>query len=382
MIDLTDGTGDNARDFAPEYNEDKDIDKSFTNVLKLHLLAGGDINEKRNDIEGQICLYERGIGARSRSSLIRTLRQVGGDLSFQTKPMLKKLEKVYEPGDKIYITGFSRGSASARKFAVDLSNDGLTTEDGKKVKDVPIEFLGCFETVSMQVKANLFDILSTRKKKQITKSDVLGEDGKVAPNVKNAVHLVALDDNRMWSPLPCFPPILMGEEERVHEAWFAGEHGDVGGNFYTKGIPDCACSYMQSWMIKSGLEFMKAVNINPECLQIDGYPDIKIKAEDLSIKPNPSDKIHINEKASQVKTDTFTPSYRPVFVVKGDDKVEGGVVNIHVSVLQHMKAMKEKGGKYPANPLLKETSLRVVGYDGEELESETEELVSLLKTDY
>lgn len=371
-----DGTGNNARDFAP----DEATDRSLTNVLKLHLLAGGDINNRRNDIDGQISIYERGIGAVSDNKLISTLRQVGGDLSRQTKPMREKLEAVYEPGDKLYLVGFSRGAASARKFATLLYKDGLKTKDGELVEEPPIEFVGCFETVAMQVKRRLVKILRRRKSETLTPSTVLGEDGRVAPNVSKAVHCVALNDNRQWDPLPCFPPVLMGAEERVHEAWFAGEHGDVGGNFYTKGIPDCACVYMKEWMESLGedsLNFIKAEDINDECLKIDEYPEVKITATDLTLTPDPTDRIHLNAEA-QIATDEFTPSYRPVLVVKNDEKVEGATVNVHESVLLHMEAMKEKGTPYLPNPYLKDANPVVVGPLGVVSDDMTERLKAML----
>lgn len=376
---MQDGTGNNARDFAPCQEEDK----TFTNILRLHLLAGGDINGRRNDVEGQISLYERGIGAKSDSELIRTLRQIGGDLSRQTKPMRKRLEEVYEPGDKLYMIGFSRGAASARKFAMELYEDGLMTKDGEKVEQPPIEFLGCFETVSMQVKKKFISILRTTKKEGITPSTVLGENGIVAPNVKKAVHNVALDDNRQWDPLPCFPPVLMGDEDRVHEVWFPGEHGDVGGNFYTKGIPDGSCVYMKEWMesLEDSLKFIKAVDIHEDCLKIDGHPEIEITASDLTLNPDPSDRIHLNAEC-QVKTDSYTPSYREIHVLKDDEKVEGATVKIHESVLLHMEAMKSHGTPYPANPNLKGTKFVVVGSLGEVSEEKTERLQALLDSDY
>lgn len=376
---MQDGTGNNARDFAPCEKDDT----TFTNILRLHLLAGGDINGRRNDVEGQISLYERGIGAKSDSELIRTLRQIGGDLSRQTKPMRKRLEEVYEPGDKLYMIGFSRGAAAARRFAMELYEDGLMTKDGEKVEQPPIEFLGCFETVSMQVKKKAISILRLTKKQGITPSTVLGENGIVAPNVKKAVHNVALDDNRQWEPLPCFPPVLMGDEDRVHEVWFPGEHGDVGGNFYTKGIPDGSCVYMKEWMesLEDSLKFIKAVDIHEDCLKIDGHPEIEISASDLTLNPDPSDCIHLKAEC-QKKTDSYTPSYREIHVLKDDEKVEGATVKIHESVLLHMEAMMSLGTPYPANPNLKGTKFVVVGSLGEVSEEKTERLQALLDSYY
>lgn len=345
-------------------------------MLKLHLLAGGDINGRRNDIDGQISLYERGIGGKTKSSVIKALRFAGGDLSRQTKPMRKQLEKVYEKGDTLYVLGFSRGSAAARKFTVQLYENGLMTKHGEMVEQPPIELLGCFDTVAMQVKKRLIKVLRTRCKNDITPSTVLGEDGKVVPTIKKAVHNVSLDDNRQWDPIPPMPPVLMGAEERVHEAWFAGEHGDSGGYFYSKGIPDCSCVYMKEWMESAGLEFMEADEINEECLKIDDYPDIEIPAAHLILDPDPKDKLHL------VKQQIENPSYRPVHVVENDEKVQGATVNIHESVLLHMEAMKEKNDPYSINPNLKGADLVVVGSMGKVSDEKTKRLNTLLESDY
>mmetsp|Transcript_4592 Transcript_4592/g.6780 ORF Transcript_4592/g.6780 Transcript_4592/m.6780 type:complete len:427 (+) Transcript_4592:160-1440(+) len=366
-----DGTGTNARDFQPN----AETDKTFTNVLKLHLLAGGDINNRRNDIDGQVCLYERGVGGVTDNKYIKKLQKTGGDLSRQIKPMREKLEGVYEPGDKLYLIGFSRGASAARKFAVQLHEEGLTTKNHGKVDEVPIEFLGCFDTVSMQVKKRLFKILKTKLKQGVTPSTVLGEKGTVAPNVNQAVHNLALDDNRQWH-FPPFPPVNMGNEDRVSETWFPGVHDDVGGSRYTKGIPDGSCVHMKEWMEKSGLDFIKAVDINEECLKIDDYPDVKIEASDLTLHPDPSDKLHFEE--SQLSE----PSYRLVHRVEGDKPVEGGIVQIHFSVLKHMEAMKEKGTPYPVNPNLKAANFVVVGSLGKVMDDETKRLAALLESDY
>lgn len=54
-------------------------------------------------------------------------------------------------------------------------------------------------------------------------SEPLGEDGKISHNIGEGVHIVSLDDNRMWRG---FTPTLMGKEDRMYEVWFHGEHGD------------------------------------------------------------------------------------------------------------------------------------------------------------
>lgn len=374
-----DGTGNNARDFYP----DKDNDRHFTNVLKLHLLAGGDLNNKSDGtVPGQISIYERGIGAKSDFDTIQMIRQLGGDLSRQTEPMRKRLEKVYEEGDKLFLLGFSRGAASARKFAMELHENGVTTKDGKEISQPPIEFLGCFETVSMQVKKNFFRIIFRSRKEELTRCSVVGEkNGVIAPNVNKAVHHVALDDNRQFTPLPCFPPVLMGNEDRVEEVWFPGEHGDVGGNFYTKGIPDCSCQVMKEWMEKYGLKFLEPHQIEDESLKLDREPGLEFNKTDIDITPDPTDKIHLKADC-QVRTDDYTPSYRPVYVSKSDSKDPNGVVKINKCVLEHMESEKAKGSKYPMNSELKKNKFVVTGPLSVVLEDETKRLQELIQSDY
>merc|ERR1712086_284200 len=114
-------------------------------------------------------------------------------------------------------------------------------KDGETVEgsDVEIAFMGCFDTVSMQVKSNKKNIVNDRRKKKLPSCTYIGEkNGKIASIVKQAVHNVVLDDNRMWTLGPRNPPILMGSEDRVNEVWFSGEHGDSGGTYYHRGLPD------------------------------------------------------------------------------------------------------------------------------------------------
>ena len=292
--------------------------------------------------------------------------------------MREKLEAVYEKGDRLYIVGYSRGAAAARQFSSELHDDGLLTAHGEKVESPPIEFLGCFETVSMQTKDRLFSILRTRNKSILTCSSVVGEkDGKIPPNVVKAVHNVALNDNRMVSPPMWFPPVFMdSEDDRVHETWFAGEHGDIGGSYYTKGMPDGSCKYMQEWIesLDDSLRFIQPEEINSECLAIDDYPDIKLNQSDLTISPDPTDKIHLNEQQMN------NPSFRPVVTVSNNEIVKDGTVRVHESVLHHMEAMQKKGTPYEVNPNMKKTKVVIVGPLGKELEAETKKFAELLES--
>jgi len=340
------------------------------------LLSGGSIDNKRNDIDGQICLYKRGVGGVSENELFANMNFVKGDLSQQTGPMREMLEKVYEKGDKLYIVGFSRGSSSARKFVCLLDEFGLKTASGETVEKPPVEFLGCFETVSNQVK-NIRKVLRNRRRGTITKPSVLGEiDGKLSPIVGTAVHNVALDDNRCFV-FPPFPPVFMdSNDSRVHEAWFPGEHGDIGGTYYVKGIPDGSLKSMQEWMESLGLKFLeKGEDIHPDCLKINvkGYEDVHIDRTAMDIIPNSADKLHLLGKQL---TD---PSHRPVVAITNEAIIEGATIRIHKSVFEHMEAMEQKNTPYDINPeIYKCTDIIVVGSLDTKLVDETKKFKEIL----
>lgn len=373
-----DGTQDNARDFLHEPDNHKD----FSNVLKLHLLAGGSINNDRNDIDGQICLYKRGLGGESQNKLIAARNTVMGILSQQTVPMREMLEEVYEEGDELFIVGFSRGSSSARAFVVDLDENGLKTAGGKTVDKPPVKFLGCFDTVSDQIK-NLINYIYTKRHHLITKPSVLGEkDGKLSPIVETAVHNVAMDDNRQFEGVMAFPPVLMDSaDDRVHEAWFPGEHGDIGGSVSPKGLADGSLKSMQEWMEKCGLKFLeKGGDIHPDCLRI------KIKGEEdkhgdparMDIVPDPEC------VPSWQNTEQWEkPSFRLVVGITNEAVIQGGTVRVHKSYLDHVETMEKTGAeaRYRRinDELLHCADVVVVGSLDEVLEDETQRLKAIIE---
>lgn len=387
----TDGTANNLKDNRPN----KASGNNITNVLKLHLLAGGSLDNTRNDVPGQVCLYERGIGGTTMSRLVRNLRKLTGRLQLQTRPMRKKLEEVYETGDEIYIVGFSRGAGAARNFACQLNERGLRNrdrnrdcEDGsdQQTTPVPIQFLGCFDTISMQYWRNLFCIRRTQRKNEITKSSVLGEtDGKIPPNVAKAVHHVSLDDARFrrGPPVP-FPPVFMDSNQTtvVHEAYFPGDHGGVGGNHYEDGMSDVSCRAMQEWLEEETLAFLTPETIDERSLVMtDGRGNqISLPAKDVAIDPDPTTKIdYMDGYGDNLKK----PSYRPVVTVTNEKRILEGkgrsIVKIHVSALQHYEAMDRNRTPYAINPNIKKANIVIVDNLQHEMKAETKKFKEILE---
>ncbi len=164
----------------------------------------------------------------------------------------------------MFVFGFSRGASIARQLAV------LVDEQGVDGEAVPITFLGCWDTV---VASGAPEV---RPGKQPSCTE-MGEDGRIAPNVELAWHLVSLDE-----PRKAFRPTLMGQEERVHEAWFAGVHSDVGGSYLDHALADVTLLFMRDCARSSGARFLDAEEIDYDNLG----GDVQITLEDVAPTPD------------------------------------------------------------------------------------------------
>jgi hypothetical protein len=352
-----DGTGNSPAQFGEAVKEGDALGnpttKTISNIVKMHLLAGGNIDNKNGQhIDGQHSLYSKGVGTYG-GKFFGGLNQLFGGINIQFRDMEKKLSLVYEEGDTLYITGFSRGSACARKFACEISEKGIKVKGREgRIKNPRIELLGVFDTVSDQVGKN--HMLLNVKSHALPSSKPLGENGKVAANINKAVHLVSLDDNRqaIFAPLP-FPPTLMGKEDRVHQVWFPGQHGDLGGYTVNTDLSDGSLMYMKKQFEEAGITFLDSGKVKPEAFappkkMFDGWTTAKpvVTNEDLKIKPNPCGIGNIANKQR---------SYRPVCEVEDDKAIKNGKVLVHESVFQRkMGTLPDGIDAYKPNPLLKQ----------------------------
>ena len=210
----------------------------ITNVVKLFRILGP-------DTERQIARYYRGIGNDDDYSWIKSL--IAGATGHWEQDIrdniYSTIVKEYRPGDRIHIFGFSRGAATARMIAMDLHEKGIperikittrsrqnrTTRNVEnrfvnyeaegRARPVAVEFLGAWDTVyAFGIPMNIAFI-------PFQSWDPF-QNHDIAPNIKRAVHLVAIDETR--NP---FKPKLMNAEPRVEEIWLPGVHSDVGGSF-------------------------------------------------------------------------------------------------------------------------------------------------------
>ena len=272
-----DGTGNEPAD-ADAFKQDE----SISNVFKLHILLGGGIEAQppvqTRSGRQQRAFYYNGIGTRQAGLLwgFRQARQAVERIWPWDDPaqILAEAEAdlttAYQTGDRIVVFGFSRGAALARKFATIL----LEADERRTVA-----FLGVFDTV-----AAMGSLIS---------SDVVVEQGALHERVQRAVHVVAIDEDRV-----AFTPTLIDTDaddvKRVTEVWFPGAHGDVGGGYWNDGLSDLTLAFMADSAQRAlGRDLIVTDGASATRPDADGTV---IAADDIALEPRFDAGIHVNRR--------------------------------------------------------------------------------------
>lgn len=334
IIICFDGTNNHPRNAKQErewFGLGEIKDNGITNVLKLHAMLGGNLaNEPSTDsaMASQRSFYYSGVG--TYGSRIQRMFNAGFsssnlDIATIMHRASEDLRGVYKPGDEITIIGFSRGAAIARKFASRLRR---FLPDIEKIADLPnnspITLLAVFDTVASIGVPNLND-------EDKPKSDVVFEDNTISQYIREAVHLVSVDDRRT-----AFHPTLMNHEDDrvVMEIWFSGAHSDVGGGFWHDGLSDITLNFMIKQIRKrAGLKFVAPDKVDFDNLKHEEY---KIDFEDLDIKPNVKSESHEQDRWGPISRLTLTPRTLRVNI---GDMASGLPVHMHQSVFERIEAV-------------------------------------------
>ncbi|KAA3662921.1 MAG: DUF2235 domain-containing protein [Calditrichaeota bacterium] len=276
IILCADGTG-NKGGYSPD-----------SNVYKIYKSV--DVHDDGNP---QIKFYDNGIGT-GNNKIWRTL---SGAFGFGFKrnvcDLYLFLARNYEPGDRVYLFGFSRGAATIRAFSGFIHACGLmknTDAHGKSISDekikeymhdaykaykksksipalarrfrehknshgvIDIEFIGVWDTVSALGFPEKWDItgigvwvLNALFKSLDFITDVIFPhrfyNYELTDNVKYACHALAIDDERL-SFLPKVWDETKRKEGTVEQVWFAGMHSNVGGGYARNGMANVALYWM------------------------------------------------------------------------------------------------------------------------------------------
>src|SRR5262245_40952102 len=274
--------------------------RTETNVLKL--------SEALAKHPDQMVGYFRGVGT-DRGEKV-TGGAFGWGLFDQIKDGYRFLREQYQPGDAIYIVGFSRGAYSARSLAgmvlrcgvikrdanpkfPDLGTDLLTTQQDGNLRtdvvdrvfalykraydpknrpeverfkqqychDTPVRLVGVWDTVgSLGIPDNVVPVLN-KVDKALDQKLYGFLDTDLNPRVQAAYHAVAIDEHRkpflptLWTdPKDAAPRVNVAGSD-VEQTWFVGAHSNVGGGYADTGLSDVALKWMVDRAAKNGLTF-------------------------------------------------------------------------------------------------------------------------------
>lgn len=179
----------------------------------------------------------------------------------------------FEPHDRIYLFGYSRGAYTVRSLAGFIRNCGIlkkqhsdkilkafklyrnrrkapksveSKEFRKKLSfETDIAFIGVWDTVG-----SLGIPLRILKKHNLRQYAF--HDTKLSRIIKYACHALAIDEMRtdfkptLWSKSPA-------NGQKMVQEWFSGSHGDVGGGHKEAGLSDITLNWMLKHAQKAGL---------------------------------------------------------------------------------------------------------------------------------
>lgn len=227
----------------------------------------------------QVTEYVRGIGT---GNLLNRLAggATGKGITSNILQAYQFISNNFEPGDEIYLFGFSRGAFTARSLSGFIRHFAILEKrhqhklprlyrlyqrtprselpkvaagyrwmaDRRLLGDreyIPIHFLGVWDTVGALGVPSKLIRWSIRRRIQFHDTDL-------ADNVSHAFHALALHEFRKQ-----FPPTLWTRsrpDQTVEQVWFPGAHADVGGGVRDNGLPNAALLWMAGRAASVGLE--------------------------------------------------------------------------------------------------------------------------------
>lgn len=281
-----------------------------TNVVKL----AEAVASTSKDGTQQIVWYDEGVGT-GNTAVARTLdRWLGGGLGWG---LMTKVEQAYrflifnyDPGDEIYIFGFSRGAFTARSLAGLIRNCGIIEQPrARRIREaidfyrsrdpelspdadkscafryelcpslflnddeiawrsknhppydpatsvlLQVRYLGVWDTVGALGVPNYLWIAGLFNRKYRF------HDAKLSRSVAAARHAVAIDERRrtfeptLWDNLDTLNETAASQGRAVpyEQIWFPGDHGSVGGGGDIEGLSSDAFIWLAEGAAEAGL---------------------------------------------------------------------------------------------------------------------------------
>ena len=236
----------------------------------------------------QLVYYIEGVGTRWFDHLRGGA--FGYGLSANIRQAYRYLVRHYQPGDEIFLFGFSRGAYTARSTAGLIRNCGLLRREhasrideayafyrrrddashptGAEAQnfrrmyshEIRIKFIGVWDTVgALGIPYGILRVFNRR---------VEFHDVKLSSYVENAFQALAIDENRKFFVPAIWEAQASAVDQVLEQAWFAGAHSNVGGGYADSGLSDIAFLWMKNKAERCGLAF------NENYVEANIYPNV------------------------------------------------------------------------------------------------------------
>src|SRR3954451_20094304 len=266
----------------------------------------------------QVAFYDEGLGAEHKSEWWRwaydlASKATGLGISQNIKDCYVALIEFYEPGDRVFLFGFSRGAFTVRSLGGVLSLCGIPRRDAegksargdktvrtalaeeavskiyqhygddqKKQERIALGQKFCADHDSYAIETGnppfpyFIGVWDTVRALGIPGSSGVSflfshafHDATLNPHVPYARQALSIDENR-----EIFKPEIWEEKDETEEArargrvkqrWFPGVHSDIGGGYKETGLSDLSMAWMleEATKIPNGLIVDPALKLQP-----------------------------------------------------------------------------------------------------------------------
>jgi len=273
-----------------------------TNVFKLYEAVDLHGHERDPSLTPQIAFYHDGVG----TERLRPLRILSGafgwGLGRNVRDLYLELVRTWDPGDQIFLFGFSRGAFTARTLAGLITTCGIVKRAGRADQALLADVKEAYRVYRLKyryqtrlaqrlrrldpaARAQEFQVSHAIGHEEVGNGqvtirfvgvwdtvDAVGlpdgwlsgvlnglfrfkfPDYRLSPHVERACHALALDDER-----DTFHPLLWREpgtaRQLIEQVWFAGVHSNVGGGYPKQGLSLVTLDWMMTRAEEAGLRF-------------------------------------------------------------------------------------------------------------------------------
>ena len=244
-----------------------------TNVFKM--FEAIDLNGHRTDpsLDPQVAFYDDGVGTET----FLPLKLLGGAFGFglakNVRYLYMDLVRVYDPGDRIYLFGFSRGAFTVRTLAGLIAKCGILDREKLPTTDALRKMVGnAYSTYRRSYRTWLGQMLHAPQRDMDAMADfknahsipgdvrirfigvwdtvdAVGGPFHTSDFINAVIHRFKFPDRRLsdqvdWAvqalsideARAAFQPVLWEAKPNIEQVWFAGVHSNVGGGYPKQGM--------------------------------------------------------------------------------------------------------------------------------------------------